>query len=250
MIIRGDVMKPIIDLLVKRGFIIEQEDDRYYLSENAASEDVIYLESLLAQYKLGYINECGEIIITASNDECLKELFEPTVPGEIGVGTCVQMQPWHVVARRDCSNKVPVEWLEANVARYVKALSACGIYTGGCCDGNHVNHDTLYIEFDGPIYMEFHELLWKYQLNNRYDLKWEKNYTRIKLNDDKQSQYEELNKVAEFIYNNRFVIRYIRKKAGTCITKKLIKSYSDEKIKKIFLDEAEKIMKSEEIQWK
>ena len=37
-------------------------------------------------------------------------------------------------------------------------------------------------------------------------------YTKIPLSENRISQYEELNKAAEYIYDNRVLIRYIRKK--------------------------------------
>lgn len=245
-------MNQIIDLLKKRGFIIETENNQYILSDNSAKKDAKLLEDILSEYQIGFLSKSSEIILTSSDATRLQKLFSPIKSGTVGVGSCNQLQPWHKVAKRNCADKIPLDWLEANIARYIKALSACGIYTGGCCDGNHTDHnnDKLYIEFDEPIYSEFHKLLWKYHLCKMFNLNWNSQYTKIPLSENRISQHEELNKAAEYIYDNRVLIRYIRKKAAKNLTKKFVESHSSDEIKSDFLANLETILKKEDLLWK
>ena len=120
--------------------------------------------------------------------------------------------------------------MEANIARYIRSLSACGIYTGGCCDGNHPNRNELYIEFDGPVYLEIHRLFWVYTLADKFDLDWNERFSRIKLT-NKEKKYAELNKAAEFIYENRNYYRNIRMRAADWMTKRSVRELSEEEIK-------------------
>lgn len=243
-------MDKIIDVLLRRGFFIEFRDNQYYLSENSAKEDYDYLKKILSDYQVGQVSSSGRIEITTPYTQELENLFSPTESGTIGNESINIDQPWYKVITRDCAEKIPLAWLEPNIARYIKALSACGIYTGGCCDGNHPNCDTLYIEFDGPIYSEFHKLLWVYKLSELFSLNWNSEYNKIDLNGNRNYQYDELNRAAECIYSNRFLIRQIRKNAAKIITKKMIRSFSTSELKNIFLEEAKKEMKGAYQEWK
>ena len=133
-------MNRVINLLIRRGFLIDEKNGSYYLSDNSDKEDRKYLKYLLDKYSLGYINIGDQVIITNDRDDVinkLMEIFLPVKRGTVGTGTCCQGRSWtYHVAQRRHSDKLPVSWLEANIASYIKALSAIGIYTSGCCDGN------------------------------------------------------------------------------------------------------------------
>ncbi len=221
-----------IELLSRRGFLIEQKNGIYYLSDNSDPRDVGYLNYLLHNNDLGYVNK--SIIFTAGDKEvstALSSMFLPVKSGTVGVGSCVQSMSWsYHVAKRRHAYKVPVKWLEANIAAYIKALSACGIFTGGCCDGNHPGCNLLYIEFCGPVYRELHKIMWEYHLNSLFSLNWNTKYDSIELNDNRQSQYDELFKAAQYIYNHRWDFIDIRLDAATWMKKNALKHLSNEDI--------------------
>lgn len=228
----------LVELLKRRGFLIEYKDNRIYLSDNSHQDDWKYLNSILRDRGIGYCTATGMIsVLDVQKTAMLNELFYPTKKGSVGVGSCYQTHPWIYLKIRDHANKIPVSWLEPNIAYYIKALSACGIYTGGCCDGNHKGINTLYIEFDGPVYRELHQCLWNVQLQKRFDIKWENSFTGIDLSKCREKQYFELYKAADFIYENRGYYQDVRKLAAQWMTKKLIKRSNYDELKNRFTEE-------------
>lgn len=228
-----------IDLLIRRGFLIEKIEDEIFLSDNAHPDDLRYLSFLLREYGVGYIENNGSIIIN-DNSNKLKNIFMPVKKGTVGTESNNRSYPLVFLKTRECANKIPLCYLEANIAYYIKALSACGIYTGGCCDGNHPGCNVLYIEFDAPLYEEFHEALWDYYLSNRFLLQWKKHYTTIDLSADRQGQYNTLYKAGNYIYQNRLFFREVRMEAAKWIKKNTVKEMSYDEIKEKFLGEVRK----------
>lgn len=229
----------VINLLVRRGFLIDKKNGAFYLSDNSHSMDRAYLSKLLVKYDLGFIANFDQVIIT--NDSVaainkLKEIFLPVEMGTVGVGTCSQWRSWtYHVAKRDHADKLPVSWLEANIAAYIKALSASGIYTSGCCDGNHPRCYKLFIDFDGPVYCEYHKCLWEHLLNPLFRLNWDDSYRFIDLTENRQSQYNELFRASQYIYNHRWRFIELRKDSASWMTKKTLKHMRSNEIKERFL---------------
>lgn len=226
-----------MDLLSRRGFLIEQNNGLYYLSDNSDPDDAEFLNTLLCNNALGYVNK-SNIIITADDDDAcavLSSLFLPVKCGTVGVGSYIQNMSWsYHVAKRRHAYKVPVKWLEANIAAYIKALSACGIFTGGCCDGNHPGRDLLYIEFCGPVYIELHKIMWEHHLASIFNINWNKKYDSINLNDNRQSQYDELFRAAQYIYNYRWDFIGIRLDAASWMKKNALKHFCGAEVKDRF----------------
>ena len=227
-------MNKIIELLCYRGFYIEEIESSYVLSDNSEKSDLEMLDSILQSSKTGYVTN-NTIIITEDNPEKLSYLFAEKSRGVVGVGSNYRIHGWHVVKKRVCADKIPLNWLEANIARYIRSLSACGIYTGGCCDGNHPNSNELYIEFDGPVYSKIHRLFWVYKLADKFELNWNHQFTGIKLI-NKEKEYVELNKAAEYIYENRNYFRDMRMRAADWMTNRSVRELSEEEIKSKYID--------------
>lgn len=226
-----------IDLLSRRGFLIEQDNGLYCLSDNSDPDDAKFLNNLLCANTLGYVNRKSIIITADDEDACatFSSLFLPVKCGTVGVGSCVQSMSWsYHVAKRWHAYKIPVRWLEANIAAYIKALSACGIFTGGCCDGNHPGHNLLYIEFCGPVYSELHKIMWEHHLASIFSLNWNMRYDSISLNDNRQSQYDELFRAAQYIYNRRWDFIDIRLDAAVWMKKNALKHFCNAEIKDRF----------------
>ena len=113
--------------------------------------------------------------------------------------------------------KIPVRLLEPFIARYIKAISACGVATWCSCDGNHGNREKFYrilIDFVGVTFY-WHKMIFEKCLAKRFKLDF--NFSRDRGNlkfefpaSDKWKAYIELNRAAEFLYNNRKKIRQIK----------------------------------------
>ena len=218
-------MNRLIELLQRRGFLIDELEGSYYLSDNASSGDVDYLNKILHENNIGYVDSSRRIHIEhVENAPSLLSLFRPIPCGRVGGESNNRIHDWYKIWKRECADKIEVRHLEANVAMYIKALSACGIYTGGCCDGNHPGHHRLYIQFDGPVYSELHRVLWTSMLGKRFQVHWNNTYTKVNLSNNRQKQYNELFEAAMFLYDNRKAIRQARKEAGKWIGNKKVLS--------------------------
>jgi len=229
---------PYIELLRRRGFLIEYNEGSFFLSDNSHPDDWEFLNTILNNYGIGYCTDTGQVFITHKEKAfLLKEMFFPIAPGTVGTGSNGGDRPWMYLKTHDHAYKVPVSWLEPNIAYYIKALSACGIHTQGCCDGNHPGINRLLIEFEGPAYIDLHACLWKVQLGKRFDIDWDNTFSRINLVRNRQGQYFELFKAADFIYTNRFYYQTVRKTAAQWMTKSIIRRTDQNEIKRRFLEE-------------
>ena len=234
-----------IDLLIRRGFLIEQNEHGYYLSDNSHPNDKEYLEELLESYKIGHFDPAGTIVMEedSSASKALLSLFAPVEKGTIGVGTSVSARSWsNHVRRRFHSPKIPVSWLEPNIAAYIKALSACGIYTGGSCDGNHQDTAVLSIDIEYP-YQYIHKAMWEYHLNHLFHLNWNRTYSKIGLKRDRQGQYDELFRASQYIYDNRWNFIDARLDSAKWLTRNAIKKTGEQEIRHRFIEEFEKSLK-------
>lgn len=233
-------------MLRKRGFLIDKVKEQYFLSDNSDVSDWDYLNDILVNDNWGKVYRDGRIEIrTEISKNDFGFLFNESPRGLIGTESNIKELGWYKVYRHRYTDKIPVAWLEPYIARYIKALSSCGISTGGCCDGNHPGMEKMFIEFDGPIYQEYHALLWQYYLNMRFDIAWNDKYNEINLKENREHQYEMLNIVAEYIYENRNFFIDIRLEAAKWMNKKSIKCITKSEIKEHFLKEVKNILYKE-----
>lgn len=211
-----------IQLLFRRGFLIDKTDCGYVLSDNSANGDREYLNSILCKYNVGHLDDHQIIVIDKpQNVDGLYDLFKPVDQG-IGIEECDISNGWPQFRNRAHGIKVPVQWLEANVALYVKALSAAGFMTDACCDGNHHNNmGKLYVRFRTPFDL-WHEFLWNEYLGKFFELKWvsetyhlESVYFR---DYPKNVCYDILFKAGAYIYENRQLLRTIRLSAASFLS--------------------------------
>lgn len=232
-----------IKLLQQRGFLIEFISDSYFLSDNSHQNDWEYLNTILNNYEIGYCTESGQIFIThVEKAFLLKELFYPIASRTVGTESGGGDRPWMYLKTHDHAYKIPVSWLEPNIAYYIKALSACGIHTCGCCDGNHPGINRLLIEFEGPAYGDLHACFWKNQLEKRFDIEWDDTFTRIDLKRNRERQYFELFKAADYIYTNRKYYQTVRKNAAQWMTKRIISRSAPDALKRRFIEELTKLL--------
>ena len=201
----------LIALLELRGFILEKKDGKVYLSDNGHKDDAGYLHRLLIKYHLGYVSNN----IVAFEDDIDASLFEmefaenKTIAAEV----CTIATDWRWFRHREHGEKVPVEWLEPFIARYVKAISSCCVLTAGCCDGNHPGRDKMFLQLSGHGSIPWHRLICKYLLEDKFEIKWINDYTAIRITPDtKYDMYYELNKAAKVVYDNRIKLRAVKDK--------------------------------------
>ena len=213
------------ELLKARGFLLEDNElalsDNSFFAKNRWTREIIdspmndanYLNELLTSENIGEVQGNKIIIFPGANAE---KIFYSSIQygGESFLAYSVPF------FRYNFAPKVPVGLLEKFVARYVKALSACGVQTHGSCDGNHHRPPCggICIEISGGMYSVWYEIICQNLLVNRFNLNWNgriDKFDRIKLRkSDKWITYIELNRAAEFLYNNRIKIRQIRRKAS------------------------------------
>lgn len=231
-----------IELLKKRGFLIDERDGEFILSDNSHQDDIKYLHSILNTNDIGYVDDFGIINIFDGYKADIRKILFSKQNGKIGIESNNRIHPWNIMHSHKCADKLPTRILEPHIARYIKALSACGIYTGGCCDGNHQNRNIMYIEFDGPGYGLLHSKIWEIQLDKLFAVNWNNNYTKVSLIENRKEQYMEINRAAEYIYENREIYRKVRRESSKWINKSVIKNYSNEEITVKFGHEIEKSM--------
>lgn len=212
------------EILKARGFLLE--DEGLILSNNSHRDDATYLEELLKETNL-------ENIFYKNN--------------RIGYETRTYPQSWRRFMSNKHAPKVSLRILEPFVARYVKAISACGVATSKSCDGNHYppeRFQTVIVDFSGKANALWHEIICKRLLAGNFDLKWELNGCRAEIKFNKMNKwqtYTELNRAAEFLYNNRIKIRQIRREASDGISVSMARHLSDNELAKIFSERANKL---------
>ena len=233
----------IIDLLKRRGFLIEKKDGKWVLSDNSHEDDERYLNEIMSTCGTGRVRD-GEIEIDADSDLIrLKEyMFRPVPSTTMGVDNSYGSIPRQYLRYHVHTRKIPLKFLEANIARYIKALSACGIHTYSCCDDNHPGKDYLFIELNAPMYTALHDCLWKNCLQDKFLLLWKNYHTGISLKENRAGVYRTLNEAAEYLCENRHFFQKARMDAASWLKKTYIKHHSKEEIAERFLKKfAEKL---------
>ena len=216
------------ELLKARGFLLE--DNEFALSDNSffyrknkrcstycfneynnpAFDDANYLNELLTKENIGEVQGNKIIIFPDANVE--KIFYKDfKIGGEAGSYEI----SWDEFLNYEFVPKIPVRLLEPFIARYIKAISACGVATWCSCDGNHQTHakfNRILIDFVDTTF-EWHKMIFEKCLAKKFKLNFE--FPRCNLEfkfptSDKWKAYIELNRAAEFLYNNRKKIRQIK----------------------------------------
>ena len=223
------------ELLKARGFLLE--DDGLVLSDNSHKDDAAYLNALLTADDLGKVKD-GKIFI-APNANVEKIFYRDNC---IGFEAFCYPMNWKLFVHIRHAPKVPLRWLEPFIARYVKAISACGVATWLSCDGNHPNSQRIVIDFSGEPNSLWHEIICRRCLAERFNLNWSREYSAIKFNAaNKWQTYVELNRAAEFLYNNRILLRQIRREAADAISLRMARTLPRDELAKIFSERANEL---------
>ena len=219
------------------------EDTGLVLSDNSDRDDASYLNKLLTADNLGKM-EGDKIFINPSAN--VEKIFYSKLIG--GCESCPPIgRTWKRFLHESFDPKVPLNILEPFVARYVKAISACGVATVMSCDGNHHterNLQRIFVEFRSQPNSIWHEIICKRLLVKRFKLKWLCDRDTLKIpfyKENKWRKYLEFNRAGEFLYNNRIKIRQIRRAASDGITASMARHLSSEELAKIFSERANKL---------
>lgn len=230
------------ELLKARGFLLE--DNELILSDNSHQDDASYLKELLTESKLGK-SRGGKIFIAPGAN--VEEIFYKD--NCIGGEAFCYPESWKMFIHNSYAPKVPVRRLEPFVARYIKAISACGVSTWCSCDGNHPaqrNPQRISIEISDCPNSVWHEIICKNLLVKKFRLNWNCDHDCLKIpftKADKWTTYAELNRAGEFLYNNRLKIRQIRREVSDCIGNRMTGKLSSDELAKIFSERADRLFK-------
>ena len=199
----------ILTLLKLRGFLIEKDRDKLYLSDNSHMSDFKYLYDLLEKYELGEIVNSKIVLYDTDCSKFIENEFREN--NQIGGESCSVFRDWRYFRNREHGHKAAVSWLEPFIAHYIKAISACCVLTVGSCDGNHPGKNMMFIMTEGAGSIPWHKLICEKCLVGKYDINWINDYTAMKFSPNtKYDTYYEVNRAAEFLYKNRIKIRNIK----------------------------------------
>ena len=138
----------IMKILEARGFLFDTKDGKVFVSDNATTDDLEYLDEGLKKYKLGTVsigetddrNNIVQYTALVTIDECASvqnavNFYKET--GRYCFEVCSGEVEWWKFVKYTHGVKCDLRTLEPFVAYYVKAVSSCGVWTNYSCDGNH-----------------------------------------------------------------------------------------------------------------
>ena len=241
----------IFAILVARGFLIEKIGSRYYLSDNAHAEDARYLAKAIEVYNIGEVIDSGERIKSSRkvwNINCCERSYQYDSLSPHAVEICIASNAqakqavslfegleihggeagantisWLQYSREMLGKKVKLDLLEPYIAYYVKAVSACGVYTASSCDGNHEECRRMIVEADGPSDI-WHRSIWEFLVKPHFDnIPFVGNC--LPLTESNQfERYLQIHEIAAFLYKNRIAIRAIKEQSVSGIVERYRKS--------------------------
>lgn len=229
------------ELLKARGFLLE--DEGLILSDNSHRDDITYLKGLLKECNIGKVRN-GKIVIAQGGN--VEKIFYKD--NQIGGEACTNGETWKKFIHNSFAPQIPVRWLEPFIARYVKAISACGVGTWCSCDGNHLDRRSshrIIIDLTGMPNSIWHEIICNRLLYGRFRFRWGLSRDGAKIirfnKMNKWRVYTELNRAGEFLYNNRIKIRQIRWEVSDGISVSMVRHLSDDELAAIFSERANKL---------
>lgn len=233
----------LVRLLEARGFLLEYQNenislsDNSYLVEGQDLNDSEFLDRLLRQKGIGYVDNLDIKITSECNMDDLGELFLQH-GGCSGFG--YSYSDWTNFVRRLHAQKIPVYLLDPFVARFVKAISSIGVWTHYSCDGHGKNQ--IKIGLAGKYNAAWFMTVLKSFLikNTGGNCLWnltKQGYLEISNpNNNVLGLYEEIQIVAEFFYSRRILLRQIKVKCMGGLNEQDVSDLSVNQIIKVFWD--------------
>lgn len=268
-----DTRANIVEILRARGFLIDCYENKYYLSDNASVDDLEYLKEVMVQCDLGKVIEHKKCVkryrrnwnteilensyvyyailpkgieIYISNEAKVENILQLFEEGRYGGDAGTSSRTWNQFLVEEFGTKAPVKHLDPYVAFYVKAISACGVDTYYSCDGNHIQGGYIFVKATYPSKI-WHEYIWKYIIQKKFDdIPFIEE--KIPFNSDNQGQvYKMIYSVARYLYDNRMLIRNIKRDTIRNLTKKRIKGLSDKEIERLYRYECKRTFEEEKL---
>ena len=218
------------------------EDEGLILSDNSHKDDAKYLNKLLTEENLGEVRDNKIFISPAANVE--KIFYKENRLIENGFF----QTSWESFVHYSHALKVPVRNLEPFVARYVKAVSACGAATWLSCDGNHPTDrkiQRILVEFAGNPSALWHEIIFNNFFTRYFEFLRRRPTSGLNLifrQADKWKAYVEFNRAAEFLYDNRIELRRIRREDSDKIGTSRARHLPSEELEKNFFEYATELL--------
>ncbi len=231
----------LIELIKMRGFFVEVTDDGLCLSDNAHSDDIKYLDMLLLKTGCGSVQGDMIILNPQSDTAAFERVFDDRpIYGSESVSNDYG---WNFFRQRKHGRKIQVGYLDPFIARYIKAISACCVFTAGSCDGNHPNRRKMIVDIEGEASTVWHQLICRAYLIGRYKIDWSEDYCKIIFDrETKYRTYYEVNRAATFLYEHRQAIREIKQRAFDGMTASYFRHHSNHEIKGAFIERAERLL--------
>ena len=225
-----------VELVKARGFLLD--DGELSLSDNSHVKDEEFLEHLLKEGKIGRVSG-GNLVM--SNPQNMEVIF--CINNHIGGEAFQTDEDWGKFVHNSHAPKICISVLEPFVARYVKAISACGVSTWCSCDGNHPGKNSIHVNtICGPNSL-WHKIICQKIISKKFKLNWNNIFEKIDFGEDnKWKTYFELNQAGEYLYNNREKLLEIRQKASRSIGNSRVRRLSDDELSKLFYEEASKLI--------
>lgn len=268
------IVKNVIEILRARGFLIEEIEGQYYLSDNATVEDAYYLRDLMLKYSIGTVindeeycwssRRCWQKDATSRKysykslkpkhvkilvnenigKDCVFQLFNDMKQNGSESGGITRT--WRQFALELLGPKPCVSWLEGYVAFYVKAVSSCGVYTCFSCDGNHdINGGKIYVYADYPSNI-WHEFLWNYIVCREFgQVEYIGNGIDVSDVELKRNIYSLLYDISVYLYCNRIAIRTIKGMTVQNITNIYLNHHTKDQVEEFYKSECMRILSDE-----
>lgn len=228
------------ELLMFRGFLLEEKADGVHISDNSHYEDKNFLCEILEGF--GYLAN-NKIILEGKIDfQKVENLFCSSA--RVSYPIDQQEVSWSCFKHRIHGTKVAVKELEAFIARYVKAISACGVLTRGSCDGNHSGSKKLYLQLDGTSSAIWHKIICENVLKDKFNILWQWNNATPKVGFNTTNQFDtylEINNAAKYLYENRIILREIKQKSFDGMSCRFLRHQCFDRVSSEF-EEAAKIL--------
>ena len=234
----------IIKILEARGFLFEKKDDKVYVSDNATSDDLEYLNEGFERYGLGSVS-VGEIdsknnIVpyTAIVKIDKRAVITDAIAFYRESGrVCHEVQygkvEWRKFAKFDHGVKCDLRKLEPYISYYIKAVSSCGVWTNFSCDGNHPNGGKVivgsYYPFD----------LWHEYLLKRFLTQFDVDIIKIQkgwdfTEDNQYDIYFSLYQASDYLYKNRLLFRSLKREIMKEFSNKMVRDSFDKDLEELF----------------
>lgn len=237
----------IIALLSARGFLFDNQEGKIVLSDNAHLQDLKDLNNILRINEIGF---CENMDVKITNPENIVNLYELFSKIEhISYETPNEDTKWRYFKNRIHGKKVPAMELEPFVAKYVKALNACGLETTLSCDSNHKQENlNISIEFNGKPFTLWHSWILENLIPDLATLKWSSDYKQLDFtNTQRFDVYYKLLKSADFLYDNRIYLRELKQKSNEWIKRKDEKVMNNDEIFAIVKKKADGLLDLERL---